>query len=111
MSGGPGDATTGQTPPTWDVWMATFADITDALDCLPTVPCPNCGVKTLRVRFVGANDVRAASGYLWCDTCLTGIVVSRMGVPDGAEIIPFDLPKDQRPPMPDYTLVWPTDEE
>jgi hypothetical protein len=102
---------TARHPATWAVWMDVFADITDDFDALPTMSCPRCGARTLRTQFSGAPEIRAASGYLWCDTCLFGIAVSRMGVPDGVEIIPFDRPRDERPPMPDYTLVWPQDDD
>jgi hypothetical protein len=110
MSVEPAGAAGSGTPASSAAWMDAFADITDNYASLSTIHCPNCGAETLRVRFIGARDVRAASGYLWCDTCLTGIVLSRMGVPDGADIIPFDMPGEERPPMPDYALVWPQEE-
>jgi hypothetical protein len=97
---------------TWSEWSDVFRTIVEDLSGLPAVSCPNCGAQTLGVAFYGPSNWDAATGFLWCDTCLQGISASRMEVPEGAEVIPVGTPPDEWPvEMPDYTVVRPTDDD
>ena len=88
-------------------WGETMYEACEDLSRLPEIPCPNCVAKTLRVLFIGLPEIRAASGYLWCDTCLLGLTVCRMGVPEDGEIISHTVPVEDRAlSMPDFTIVW-----
>lgn len=103
---------THRAPAAWAAWMDAFADITENLSTLADKSCPNGDARTLRAVFVGPPGLGAASGFFWCDTCLHGVSVSRMGVPAGADVIPIGQPQPDWPVvMPEYTLVWPQDED
>lgn len=96
----------------WKEWAETFRVVAADLSALSAVACPNCGARTLGVAFYGPANWDAATGFLWCDTCLQGISASRMEVPEGAEVIPVGTPPEEWPvQMPDYTVVRPTDDD
>ena len=52
--------------------------------------CPLCGRGAIQVQYVG--DVHARIGYCraWCDSCNRGIHISRVQIPEFAEVIPFE---------------------
>lgn len=74
--------------------------------------CPNCGSDELRLAFTGQPEQRRGYASFWCDGCLVGIHLSRCPVPDGVPMESLDTPVGQRAVrVPDYTLLWPDEDE
>jgi hypothetical protein len=96
----------------------TYPDWTDALDAvlkgLPDrrdVPCPECGVRALRIVFVGNPGTQVGYCSLWCDNCRYGIRPSRVLIPDEAEFLPFDTnPEVVASAIADFREVYPDDD-
>lgn len=65
--------------------------------------CPNCGATTLRLVFVVDDDDADAEGRpaYWCDTCLHGLLLSRITVPPAGTRVPSTYD------VPNYTIVPP----
>jgi hypothetical protein len=59
--------------------------------------CSSCGATTVRSVFGGDPKTRIGFGWIWCDTCLRGIRMSRMAIPTTVELIPFELEAAQWP--------------
>jgi hypothetical protein len=87
-------------------WTAAWNVAYDALPSETKGACPNCGHRTLRLVF--SAKPASAIGYaeFWCDTCLEGLDVSRVVVPEGAVVRDTSLPEEERrPQIPDYRPV------
>jgi len=61
-------------------------------DNLPTVSqdCPACGQPKIDFQYVG--EKKAMRGFLciWCTSCLHGIHISGVRIPDHADFLPKD---------------------
>lgn len=97
----------------WQGWMAAFQQHYDRLpDTAPDVRCPNCGARKLSLAFQGLFPDRVGYASFWCETCLTGIHLSRCLVPEDVPMDSVHTPVDQRTTrVPNYTLIWPADED
>ncbi|WP_335978159.1 MULTISPECIES: hypothetical protein [Streptomycetaceae] len=97
----------------WGDWMAAFRQRYDRLPAAaPDMPCPNCAAPELNLTFCGLPADRVGYASFWCGRCLTGVHLSRCAVPDDVPMDSLHTPVEQRTaPTPDYTLVWPADEE
>jgi len=67
-------------------WVRAYARIVDGTPA----SCPNCRGSTVRLLLVARKDTRMGYGFIWCETCLEGMHISRLGVPEGFEFIPFE---------------------
>ena len=91
---------------TWEDWQIAFSAAYEAVPEDPHTPCPHCGNETLRLVFTGDRDRGVGYAAFWCDTCLQGIGISRVAIPDGAVVRDIhDDPDDRRPEIPNFTLV------
>jgi len=75
---------------------------------LPVLNCPSCGIPGIDFQFVG--DIPSKIGYLsvWCPSCLHGIVISRVGLPDNDRALPFAASKEEIVRrIPNFTHVHP----
>lgn len=81
-----------------------------AYELLPGAPedaaCPNCGARTLNLAFTGLVRDRVGYASFWCSTCLYGIHLSRVAVPDGVPMESIEVPPHERTrKVPNYRLV------
>jgi hypothetical protein len=75
-------------PPTRrDRWRQAFLEYGDFLPADDVVHCPECGATTLRVVGQGNPISRAGMCDFWCETCLIGIQLFGLTVPDPIEIV------------------------
>ena len=69
-----------------ECWLQAFYEYVGYLPEVGVVACPECGARTLSVLADGDPISRAGMCEFWCDTCLIGIQIFRMIVPDKIEI-------------------------
>lgn len=68
--------------------------------------CPNCKAIAISYQFVGDSESMIGHLYLWCNSCLNGIHVSRIKIPSGVEILPFDVSEETLiKKIPKYKLI------
>lgn len=68
--------------------------------------CPNCNAITVSYQFVGDSKSMIGHLYLWCNSCFHGIHVSRVNIPNGVEILPFDVSEEiLNKKVPKYKLI------
>ena len=92
----------------WEAWMDAFGLVRDALPGSRAVPCPSCGEGNVRVSYTGDPETRIGYAIAWCDVCLNGIYLSRVGVPDGVEMLSFEATEEERDAVvPDVRLIPP----
>lgn len=91
---------------TFEQWTDAWNDVYDALPAEPQGACPNCGHHTLRVVFSAKPDSAIGYAAFWCDTCMEGLHISRVVIPERADVRDTSLPSDEREPaIPDYRPV------
>ena len=75
-----------------------------------SICCPNCESNSIDYQYVG--DVATKVGYLdiWCKTCLNGIHISRIKVPENVDMLSFDTsPERIAERIPDFIQITPLD--
>ena len=93
---------------TFDDWADAYNEVYDAIPADADVACPNCGHHTLRLVFTGDLERYVGYGMFWCDTCLLGISLCRVFIPDGAVVRDIHLDREDRmPAIPNFRLVHP----
>jgi hypothetical protein len=89
-------------------WLHLGNKMIDNLPNKVLLKCPECNNETVDYQYVG--DPKSRIGYLdmWCTSCLKGVHISRVQIPENAELIPFDAPKEQIiNRIPNFKLVEP----
>ncbi len=64
-----------------EAWLETYSVLYGRLPDTGSVPCPHCGSSTLRLRFIRSGRGRRGSAIIWCETCRTGMGISRVPLP------------------------------
>lgn len=84
-------------------WLKIIGDFKkDKADAV----CPNCGKSSIDFQFVGDERTHIGHLYIWCNTCAHGIHISRVKIPEGVNILPYDLPTiDLKKRIPNYKFV------
>lgn len=54
---------------------------------LSSAACPSCGNVGLRFQYFGPDSGQFGWKIVWCETCWSGINVSRIRLPDSAFVI------------------------
>jgi hypothetical protein len=68
--------------------------------------CPDCRAMSINYQFVGDCKTMIGHLYLWCNSCLHGIHISRVIIPNGVEVLPFDVSeKILSKKVPKYKLI------
>ena len=80
-----------------DRFLVAFAQVIRSADQLP-VQCPLCGLGRIRFRYVAYEETRMGYCDAWCDVCLEGVHISRVGVPAGIEFREFSEAHDDEIP-------------
>ncbi|WP_045748127.1 hypothetical protein [Actinoplanes rectilineatus] len=93
----------------WEAWFDAFTRIRDAWPDQIDVPCPDGDHGQLHITYTGDPVSRVGFATIWCDAGRNGIFLSRVGIPEGAEMLSFDATPEQRAAViPDIDLI-PTD--
>lgn len=75
---------------------------------LNKMECPRCNEKNLTYRYILYGEVRERLGTLdiWCDSCLFGIHISRVGIPEDVDYLTFNLDDNIiKETIPNFTWV------
>jgi hypothetical protein len=75
-------------------WMEALEELDRALPERARPPCPNCGRRELRARYVGREETRIGYGAIWCDHCHWGAYTGRAEIPPAADMLPFGMPEE-----------------
>jgi hypothetical protein len=86
-------------------WSLLAAALMNGEEEFRSAKCPKCGESYLASR--AAGDVVQRVGYLavWCESCWTGIWISRVKVP--AEFLMLTLEESEHEGMPEFRRVDP----
>ena len=71
------------------------------------IACPSCNSKTLRFQYVGDENSRMGYLDIWCDSCLKGIHLSRVKIPENIKFISFKSNEEILKKIPNFKLVHP----
>ena len=89
-------------------WMYLVTDINNSLPNFPALACPNCYQLGVDFQYVGDLQTRIGYMVIWCPFCLQGIHISRVGIPDQAQALPFNVSAAQiLKRIPNFTHVKP----
>ena len=93
----------------WEAWYQAFEQISQAWPTEVEVRCPNTDRGRVRVSYTGDPDTRIGMAIVWCPECRQGIYLSRVGIPPGAEMLPFDATQEEEDAAvpPDVVLLPP----
>jgi hypothetical protein len=86
-------------------WVRTYVVLSDSGFRRDAVRCPFCDHSTVAYQFVGDPEKRIGALAIWCTGCERGCMLSRVGIPDGQTIVPFDAsPEEIRSLIPSYAV-------
>ncbi|WP_157441710.1 hypothetical protein [Actinoplanes awajinensis] len=90
----------------WEAWFDAFTKIRDAWPEPIDVPCPDRDQGRLHITYTGSPETRIGFATIWCDAGRNGIFLSRVGIPEGAEMLSFDAtPEERAAVIPDIRLI------
>lgn len=88
-------------------WLSLSGEVTEGQDT-QTLACPSCGQHAVDFRFVGRVSDRIGYLDVWCRSCLRGIHISRMKVPQERPMLNLDRPLDRAASgIPSFSQVLP----
>lgn len=93
----------------YEAWLDAYESVYLSPGSLATAACPNCRSTALRLRFlVQARGAAAGSAVFWCASCRQGVVISRVPVPDWADlVVSGEGDPAGADPIPDFAIVPP----
>lgn len=90
----------------WRQWLSAYSRVYDLLPEPSDEACPNCGAHTLMLAFTGLPRDRVGYASFWCSTCMFGIHLSRVPVPDDVPMDSIYVPESERNVrIPNYRVV------
>ncbi|GAA1643094.1 hypothetical protein [Actinoplanes couchii] len=90
----------------WEAWFTAFTTMRDAWPARVDVPCPDGDQGRLHITYTGNPESRVGFATMWCEVGRNGIFLPRVGIPDGAEMLPFDAtPEERAAVLPDINLI------
>lgn len=88
-------------------WLSLSGDLAESADT-GRIVCPSCGKGPIDFRFVGRIPDRIGYLDVWCRSCLRGIHISRVKVPEARPMLNLDGPLDAiSAQIPNFTQVLP----
>jgi len=84
-------------------WLKIIKDFKNISD----MECPHCNKKSLDYLYIGDEETKIGYLQAWCNNCLNGIHISRVKIPDGAKMLPFDTKENLNEIIPTYQKVTP----
>ncbi|GID31122.1 hypothetical protein [Paractinoplanes brasiliensis] len=92
----------------WEAWFDAFTRIRDAWPERVEPPCPDGDGGRLHITYTGSPESRIGFATLWCDAAHDGIFLSRVGIPEDAEMLSFDAtPEERAAVIPEIRLIPP----
>lgn len=89
-------------------WLIDVASKISGKECeAAEIPCPNCGAKSIDYLYIGDEKTRIGYFQVWCNKCLNGIYLSRVGIPEGLKMISFQEEVDLDSIIPHYRKLTP----
>lgn len=85
----------------YEAWINRYEEAWHSPSSVPTMSCPSCGEKSLRLIFrIETADAEWGTAIFWCESCLHGLPPLRAPLPDGGERVlrGFEV-------VPNYRLV------
>jgi hypothetical protein len=74
----------------WESWYQAFIRVVEAFPEPIEVPCPEGDGGRIRLTYYAFPGSSKGSVTAWCDRCHHGIWLGRVGIPEGAQVYPFD---------------------
>ncbi|MNW31229.1 hypothetical protein D3C74_81380 [compost metagenome] len=69
--------------------------------------CPNCSSNNIEYEFIGDSQRREGYFLIWCNECIEGLHISRVNIPENANVIPFNAPSELISHIPNFKRVIP----
>jgi len=92
-------------------WLNLYKKV-QASPVTQVMRCPECGNDAVDFQYVGDRAARRGYLDLWCRHCGKGVHLSRVAIPEGANIIDFDAPEDVLTArIPNFEQVVPAESE
>lgn len=91
-------------------WLIEVAARISGKECESTeIKCPHCKEKCIDYLYIGDKETRIGYLQVWCNNCLNGIYISRVGIPEGLKMISFeeDIALDRI--IPNYHKLTPSE--
>ncbi|WP_371365960.1 hypothetical protein SRRS_05210 [Sporomusa rhizae] len=78
-------------------WLKLAKEIVDSVNRNSHVKstCPKCKNHSIDYQYVGNLVTRIGYLNIWCKECHTGIHISRIKIPDNANVISFDTSEEE----------------
>ncbi|MEU4564330.1 hypothetical protein AB0F72_38610 [Actinoplanes sp. NPDC023936] len=90
----------------WQAWFDAFTKIRDAWPTRLDVRCPDGDQGHLHITYTGSAESRVGFATMWCDVGRDGIFLPRVGIPEGAEMLSFEMTAEERAAViPDISLI------
>lgn len=92
----------------YKTWLIEVASKISCKECEATeIPCPHCHEKSIDYLYIGDEKTRIGYLQVWCNNCLNGIYISRVGIPEGVKMISFQENVDLDNIIPRYHKLTP----
>ena len=78
-------------------WLSLTNDIYDNFPNVPMLACANCYQLGIDFQFIGDSQTKIGFMVIWCPLCFHGIHLSRVDIPDQAQILPFYISIEKIP--------------
>ena len=76
-------------------WLKIFKAIASSGGEAPDIACPECGESSVDYQYIGNTNTRIGYLRIWCPSCRKGVHLSRVKIPQGAQMLSFDASKDE----------------
>jgi len=86
-------------------WIKLIPDLTDNPEQIELLVCPNCMERKVDYLYIVRGKDRMGYLQIWCNSCLTGIYVSRAKAPEKAKVIDFKQKDEIMKIIPKYKFV------
>ncbi len=94
--------------PLYKKWVNLSIIINNNLPFIPNLKCPKCDEEAIDFIHIGNSETKVGFMDVWCNSCLYGIHLSRVLLPEKAEIIPFEIPAEKLlKKVPNFKQVTP----
>ena len=91
-------------------WLQLGKKIVERLPRRAAMRCPECRNESVDYQYVGDPIDRIGYLDMWCTSCQKGVHISRVEIPENADLISFNASKEQiTQRIPSFTQVLPED--
>jgi hypothetical protein len=93
--------------PKFKQWLKLSAVVQETVPDVPKINCTSCSSSNISFEYIGDSEKRQGYLLLWCNNCLEGIHISRIQIPEMANVVPFKGPDEQIAHIPNFTKITP----